>query len=160
MLRDVQERVIEVAHNAGVYDPHLRARVRGERVDRGAAREEVQHHLPRHVLRVGADAIRGDAVVGRRDDDHLAARRRCRIAEHSRRPHVQLFEPPERTRRLRQAQLQRPRSVASALVGRADGRHGFADRATCVHQNSIPGCAFNPCWNGCLISRISVTRSA
>src|SRR5687768_11949523 len=29
-----------------------------------------------------------------------------------------------------------------------------------AHQNSIPGCAFTPERNGCLISTISVTRSA
>ena len=57
-------------------------------VDRRAAGGEVRHHLPRHRLREGGDAARGDAVVGGEDGDQRArpspaVARPCQAATHA-----------------------------------------------------------------------------
>ena len=57
-----------------VDDAHLDARVPAEHVDAGHPGSETADHLARDLGRVGAHPLRGDSVISRHDDDHLAAR--------------------------------------------------------------------------------------
>lgn len=59
-----------VAVDARIHDPQLDALQLGEHADRGAALEEIGHHLHRHLARVSADAAVGDAMIRGEDDPY------------------------------------------------------------------------------------------
>ena len=61
--------------DAHVVDEQARSGAGRERVGGSTlAYRVVAHHLERRLLRIGADALGGDAVVGAADDDGLARR--------------------------------------------------------------------------------------
>ena len=68
--------------------------------DRRAAAREVEQHLRRHVLRVRADTLGGDAVVGGHDDDARAATARRRRAANRSERHGEVLQPAETAARL------------------------------------------------------------
>ena len=61
--------MLDRRRDAGVDDDQPRAGLPREHVDRRTAGGEVRDHLRGDLLRIGADAFRGDAVVAGRDDD-------------------------------------------------------------------------------------------
>ena len=66
--------IARVGGDAHVVDEQARSGAGRERVGGGSlAYRVVAHHLERRLLRIGADALGGDAVVGA-DDDSLARR--------------------------------------------------------------------------------------
>ncbi len=70
----------QVPHNADIHHQHRSAHLAGQHVDGGAAAQEVEHHLARYALRIGAHALGRDAVVGRHDGYHLVVERRADAA--------------------------------------------------------------------------------
>ena len=65
--------IARVGGDAHVVDEQARSGTGRERVGGGSlAYRVVAHHLERRLLRIGADALGGDAVVGAADDDSLA----------------------------------------------------------------------------------------
>ena len=70
----ISGRAVRRMRDAHVDDDETRARLPREHVDRRAATREVEQHLPGDFLRVGADALGRDAVVGAHHDDRLRRR--------------------------------------------------------------------------------------
>jgi hypothetical protein len=66
---DQPRALAEVVVDAGIDHGEIQPELAGEYVDRRAAGEEVLHHLPGHVLRVGGHAGTRRAVVAGEDDD-------------------------------------------------------------------------------------------
>jgi len=60
---------LDAVRHAGIRDDELDAALARQHVDGGAAGEEVLHHLPGDVLRIGRDAGLCGAVVAGADED-------------------------------------------------------------------------------------------
>ena len=69
------------------------------------ARQEVQHHLRRNLLRVAGNALRHHAVVARCNDYCLATDGWAFCAKNARELHRHVFQPSKTTRRLGQITL-------------------------------------------------------
>ena len=116
--RDVARRPAD----ADVDDVDRGSRLAGEHRDGRPAAGEVGEHLAGHLLRVGAHALRRDAVVGRCDHDHRLQRPRIELAGDPGDPDRQLLEPAEAAPRLR-LRVERP-------PGRVLGHSSIARPAT------------------------------
>jgi adenosylcobinamide-GDP ribazoletransferase len=77
-------------------------------VHRRATGLEIGHHLPRDLLGVGSDSLVDDTVIAGEDCHHDARHPRRVMSLPGAQPFSQLFQPPQRTRRLGQLRLARP----------------------------------------------------
>ena len=104
---------------SGVDDFERRAELARQHGNRGASGGEVRHHRNGHLLRIGGDALCGNAVIASEYDDRHAVGARTigvlQTCERDREP----FEPAQRAGRLRELILARPRRLT---VHRRDGR--------------------------------------
>jgi hypothetical protein len=69
----------EIVPHAAIDDRQRQAVLARQHRDGRATGEKVLDHLPGHVARVGRDAARGDAVVGREDDQLRRVEPRCSV---------------------------------------------------------------------------------
>ena len=115
-----------------VRDDHARRAVARKDIDRGAAADEVLDHLRGHRLRIGAHALRDDAVIRGEGKDHRLrhARRRPPQREH---PHSQLLEPTQAAGRLRQ-RVEMALGLGGSGRGRRDDR--LDQRAQAAHRRT------------------------
>ena len=67
-------------------------------VNRRPAREEIEDHLPGHGLRIRADALFGNAVVGRERKDHFLGAVGPQILSNGDDPCRNFFQPPKAAR--------------------------------------------------------------
>ena len=111
-------RVVAAARrDAGIDEPQVGSDAAREHRDRGAAGGEGVEHLGGHGLRIRADALLRDAVVGGSYDDqraHLGDRAAGDAGE----PHGELLEPAEAALGLQQHALARACRMARRLVDR------------------------------------------
>ena len=107
--------------DAGVDDHELGARRTREHADGRAARDEVRDHLAGHLLRIRTHALRGDAVIRRRDDDRAAQRIRPERPPDRGDLRGEHLEPSEAAPGLRLAVELRDRRRAQRLVHGLEG---------------------------------------
>jgi hypothetical protein len=103
LSRDVAGRLIERQFE------HFQRNVEGfaDLIDRRAAAGEIGDHRLRHGLRERRNAVGDDAVVAGENRDQRRLDMRARRALPGREPFHDLFEPPQRARRLGQLRLAR-----------------------------------------------------
>ena len=90
----------QIAVHARVNNEEFHAVLPGKDVDCRAARQKIQDHLPRHFLRIRADAFRRDAVISGKDQRGRARqRRRGRLLNLSD-PQGDALQQPQRAERL------------------------------------------------------------
>ena len=96
---------------------HFQAKVEGRAnlVDGRAAGGEIFHHRPRHRGRVGRHTLRHDAVVGGKHRHEWPVDAGSRLALPCRQPGDDVFQFPERSRRLGQLRIAGPH-VGHAIV--------------------------------------------
>ena len=120
-LDDVGGRRFEVH----LVDPQVGIDHPAQLVHRGAAGDEVLHHLRRDRGRIGRDAARRDAVIGGENDGAGMVEARRVPTLPGREPGRQLFEPAERAGRLGQLAFAGRRGGAGIEIGsRQMGQQG------------------------------------
>ncbi len=72
-----------------------------EGVDGRAAAQEVEDHLRRDLLRIGADSFRADTVIRREENDARAPGRQREVLANARATVGDLFDPAQAARRFR-----------------------------------------------------------
>src|SRR3546814_20457383 len=101
-----------------------------ELIHRGAAVDEILHHLGRHLGRIGGDALVGDAVVAGEDGGIGTVDRRRIAALPGGQPHRQLLQSPERAGRLGELALAQ-KGVLRSLLRSEERRVGKECVGTC-----------------------------
>ena len=109
---------------AGIDDFKAGAELAREHRDRRAPRGEIRHHRDRHLLRIGRDALRSDAVVAGEDDDRRTIGARLFGVLQAREINSERLQPAERAGRLGELALARRRRLA---MDRRDGRTWLGD---------------------------------
>ena len=129
----------EVGIHADVDDAQRAACLRREHIGRCAAAQEVQHHLCCHGPRVGADAVIGQTVIGREQQQARGIKLGLQCFLYLADLGHECLEPPERS--LRFGQLVEARKGCTAPRTSRGGRlaHRAAYRSARCH--SRPGCA-------------------
>ena len=120
---DVGGRGVEVH----LVDPQIGVDQTAELVYRGAAGNEILHHLRRHLGRIGRDPARRDAVVAGEHDRARVAQRGRMAPLPGREPHRQLFESAERAGRFCQLAFAQRCGAAGVEVRAGEMREQPAD---------------------------------
>ena len=120
---DIAGRRLEVH----LVDPQIGVEGAAQLVDRGAADDEVLHHLRGDRGRIGRDAARRDTVIAGKDDCARMIERGRVAPLPDRQPDGQFLEPAERARRFCQVLLAQSRSGAGVEIGSRQMRHQRAD---------------------------------
>jgi hypothetical protein len=122
-LDDIGGRLVEVH----LVDAEIGVDRLAELVHRGAAGDEVLHHLRRHRGRIGRDAAGGDPVIAGEDGGARVVDPRRMAALPGREPLRQLLEPAEGAAGLRQLRLAQRGGGAGLEIGAGQMSHQRAD---------------------------------
>src|SRR5205085_890169 len=110
-----------------LVDPQVGVDGFAQLVHRGAAGDEVLHHLRRDRRRIGRDAARRDTVVAGEDDGARVSEGRRMASLPDRQPGGQFLEPAQRARRFCQLLLAQSRGGPGLEIGSRQMRHQRAD---------------------------------